>query len=159
MQIGFTNNKRWGKKKVYEESSRSRRITTGNRSTKNAFVSVQIHFHCWNSSAINNLPCFDLRNHGWNSFLHMISLNISQWNSIRKRERKENESISLLRITSTATRFHFDGKEKSILEKFSFLGESKKRKKTHDEENGIWGFSPNGGIDGVFDFPRERVLV
>lgn len=28
----------------------------------------------------------------------------------------------------------------------------------YDEDDGIGGFGPNGGIDGVFDFPREHVL-
>ena len=28
----------------------------------------------------------------------------------------------------------------------------------YDEDDGIEGFGPNGGIDGVFDFPREHVL-
>ena len=28
----------------------------------------------------------------------------------------------------------------------------------YDEDDGIEGFGPNGGIDGVFDFPREHML-
>lgn len=29
----------------------------------------------------------------------------------------------------------------------------------YDEENGIGGFGPNGGIDGIFEFSGKHVLV
>lgn len=59
---------------MMKSCSRSRGVATGNRSTKNAFVSVEIHFNCWNPSAIEDLPCFDLRYHRCYCFLHVISL-------------------------------------------------------------------------------------
>ena len=34
----------------------------------------------------------------------------------------------------------------------------REREGDYDEDDGIEGFGPNGGIDGVFDFPREHVL-
>jgi hypothetical protein len=42
-----------------------------------------------------------------------------------------------------------------------FLGnqtEAKRDRESYDEEDGIGGFGSNGGINGVFDFPREHVL-
>jgi hypothetical protein len=42
-----------------------------------------------------------------------------------------------------------------------FLGnqtEAKRERESYDEEDGIGGLGPNGGIDGVFNFPREHVL-
>ena len=42
-----------------------------------------------------------------------------------------------------------------------FLGnqtEAKRDRESYDEEDGIGGFGSNGGINGVFNFPREHVL-
>lgn len=35
----------------------------------------------------------------------------------------------------------------------------RERERDYDEEDGIGGFGPDGGIDGVFDFAREHVIV
>lgn len=37
-------------------------------------------------------------------------------------------------------------------------GERERERGDYDEDDGIEGFGPNGGIDGVFDFPREHML-
>jgi hypothetical protein len=36
--------------------------------------------------------------------------------------------------------------------------ERERERGSYDEDDGIGGLGPNGGIDGVFDFPREQVL-
>jgi hypothetical protein len=36
--------------------------------------------------------------------------------------------------------------------------ERERERESYDEEDGIGGLGPNGGIDGVFNFPREHVL-
>nr|GME15336.1 hypothetical protein Iba_scaffold16111CG0010 [Ipomoea batatas] len=48
--------------------------TAGGRSSKHAFVCVQIDFDCRNASTVENLPRFQLRYYRWHGFSHMIRL-------------------------------------------------------------------------------------
>lgn len=113
-------------------------MTARNRSTEAAFVGEQVNFNSRNSSAIQDLPPFYFRYHWRNRFSHVIWLQLLKQQLAKTINKLESNSLPACLVT---------GKEK------------KKMREIYYEENRIGSFGPDGGIDGVFDFTREHVLV
>lgn len=92
---------------------------------------MQVDFDGWNSSAIEDLSRLDFRYDRLHSFSHVIRLRSPEKRMLRNSDERNGKK-----------------NEKRWWEV-----------ERYDEENGIGGFGPNGGIDGIFEFSGKHVLI
>lgn len=119
-----------------EQPLHSNCSTTGGRSTVHPFVGVEIHFHCRDSPAIQDLPGSDLRDRRGNGLPHVIRL--PPLPLPLPKPKREREMINGTRIPLAEKR-----REKRDLEG-----------RTYDEKDRIRGLGPDRGIDGILDLAR-----